>query len=686
VLIRQIRVIRVLFPVYLSMTENKSNFFQTNAELIVLVGLVSMCIAVFGQVVGFQFVNFDDNFYVYENSYVLGGLNQDSMRWALTAFHSANWHPLTWLSHMADVSLFGKNAGAHHATNLVLHIVNSFLAFVVFRKMTGCFWKSAMVAALFAVHPAHVESVAWVSERKDVLSTLFWLLTMLVYFRYADFQRKDAKTQRRREKKAKGKTEVQNSKVKGQRIYYFLTILLFALGLTAKPMLVTLPFVLLLCDYWSLERWKALRDLKPLVIEKLPLFALSAISAYVTILAQKSFGAVQTLQMLPLPTRLLNAVVAYAKYVATFFYPVNLGVTYPYQESFPLWQTLGSLALLIAITALCIRQRRERKYLLMGWLWFLGTLVPVIGVVQVGSQSMADRYTYVPFFGLFVMIVWGAWEIFLRLGLNRMIVAAMVGVVLLALSFLCFKQVSHWQNAETLYSHTLGVGQGNFIIKHNFCNYLLRENRLDEAERLCRASIDENPNFVDSYTTLGVVYARKQNLEAAVQNFKKSLEIDPNNPTVYTNLAAPLAMLGRTEEAEQNIDKAADIYRRAGAPPSILNNAYTNLAAAYAAQQKFEKSSEILSRVLQITPENVEVRLNYALSLYFQEKLDEAKQQVERIIRQNRLYAESYNLLGLILVKQNKRDEAAKQFEKALELKPDLAEAKENLKEIKGEK
>lgn len=662
------------------MSENKPNFFQTNGELFVLIGLVAMCVAIYAQAVGFDFINFDDNFYVYDNAFVLSGVNLSSIKWAFTTFHSANWHPVTWLSHMLDASLFGNNPGAHHATNVLLHIVNSFLAFIVFRKMTGCFWKSAIVAALFAVHPAHVESVAWVSERKDVLSTLFWLLTMWTYFHYVEKAEPPA---------AINWLETDDKKLRNkryQKIYYVLTVALFAIGLMSKPMLVTLPFVLLLCDFWALERLKNLRDLKPLIVEKLPLFILAAVSAYVTVIAQRSYGAVQTLEMLSFGTRLLNAVVACAKYVVMLFYPVNLGVGYSYREVFPWWQISGALLMLAGITAFCVWQRKDRKYLLMGWLWFLGTLVPVIGIVQVGAQSMADRYTYVPYFGLFIMLVWGASELFSRLKLHRIVVAAIAAIVLLALCVLSFKQTSYWQNAGTLYSHTLAAGQGNFIIKHNYCNHLMRENLLGEAEKNCLDSIAENPNFIDSYVTLGVIDVKTGKTEDAVANFKKALEINPNDPVIYTNLAAPLAMLGKVDESAQNIEKAAAIYKRSGVNPAILNNAYSSLAAAYAAQNKFDKSSEILAHVLQISPENSNIRTNYALSLYFQNKLDEAKLQIEQAIRQTPNQAESYNLLGLILVKQNKRDEAVAQFEKALQLNPNLTEAKDNLKKTKGEK
>ncbi len=656
------------------MSENNANFFQKNAEVLVLTGLVVMCAAVFGQTVGFAFINFDDNLYVYDNPAVRAGVSWNSIKWAFTAFYSANWHPITWLSHMIDVSLFDANPGAHHATNVIFHIVNSFLAFVVFRKMTGCVWKSAIVAALFAVHPAHVESVAWISERKDVLSTMFWLLTMLAYFGYVRLQQGRPQTD-----------EDFDESETVRRFFYFLTVALFALGLMSKPMLVTLPFVLLLCDFWALERLKKLKDLVPLIIEKLPLFILSAVSAYITIAAQRSYGAVQTLETLPIPTRLLNAVVSYAKYVITLFYPVNLGIAYPYRETFPAWQIFGSFVLLAGVTAFCIAQRKKRKYLLMGWLWFLGTLVPVIGIVQVGAQSMADRYSYVPYFGLFIMLVWSAGEIFSRFKINRAVIAGIAVIVLGALCFLGFKQASYWQNAETLYSHTLAAGQGNFLIKVNYCNFLLRENRLQEAEKQCLDSIAENPNFAEAFTTIGVVYVKAGKYEDAVQNFRRSIQINPNDPAVYTNLGAPLAMLGRIDEAAHVVGKAAELYKRSGADPAVLNGVYANLAAAYGASNEFDKAAEILARVLKNSPGKTDLRINYALMLYSQNKLDEAKLQIDQAIAQSPETAESYNLLGMIFVKQNNRAEAAAQFEKALELKPDYNEASENLRHVKDE-
>lgn len=665
----------------------ENNFFKTNAELFVFVGLTLACLAVYAQTVNFQFINFDDNLYVYDNIKVLSGLNRDSIYWAFTAFHSANWHPLTWLSHMADVSLFGSNAGAHHATNIVFHIINTLLAFAVFRKMTGDFWKSAVVAALFAVHPAHVESVAWVSERKDVLSTMFWLLTMFAYFKYAETELRLFKP------RSSGETESSDGEITGERrpnnkertFFYVLTILLFALGLMAKPMLVTLPFVLLLCDYWSLERLKTARDLPRLVVEKIPLFVLSAVSSWVTVLAQKSFGAVQSIEMLPVETRFLNAVVAYAKYFVMFFYPANLAVSYPYKTDFETWRVVASFLLLGGVTAVCLWQWRRRKYLLMGWLWFLGTLVPVIGIVQVGAQAMADRYTYVPYFGLFVMIVWSAEETFARLNLRKILLPVSVAVILI-FGFLAFKQTSRWRNNETLYRHTLAVTENNFLIAQNLCNTLMVQDRLDEAAEKCRDAIAWNKNYANAYNTLGVVSVKQNNAEEAVRNFNQALVLQPNDPLTYTNLAIPLSMLGRTDEAEASLNKAAQMFRAGGINMAVVANAYSNLAAAQLNKGEPEKAVRAFARVLEISPERAEIRANYALALFSNNQLEEARRQIEQVIRQAPNQAEPYNTYGLILAAQNQREESIKQFEKALEINPNLSSAQENLKKARGEK
>lgn len=661
------------------MSENNSNFIKSNREQIVFGTLLALVLVIYWQTVGFGFINLDDNLYVYDNTRIANGLTKDTINWAFSAFYSANWHPLTWLSHALDIQLFGLNAGGHHAVNVFIHLINSILSFIVFRKMTGSFWKSAIVAALFAVHPAHVESVVWISERKDVLSTLFWLLTMLVYFKYAE-KKKSVKVEPIN--KENQIPPPQSSVVSST---YFLLIclsLLFALGLMAKPMLVTLPFVLLLCDFWALERLKALKDLPSLIIEKLPLFILSILSSYITILAQKSYGAVESLEVLSVQTRIFNAIVAYAKYLITFFYPANLAVWYPYDKNISALQIIGSIVFLATVTGFCAWQIRDRKYLLMGWLWFLGTLVPVIGLVQVGSQSMADRYTYVPFFGLFVMFVWGISDILKKFSLNKKMFVPIFGIVIIIFTILSFIQTSYWKNSETLYRHTLAVTKNNHLIAHNLCHSLMLEERLSEALPLCLNSIEYNPNYYSVYNTLGTVQTKLGKFAEAEQSFRTILSKSPDYTVVYTNLSVALSMQGKTEEAEDFLRKATEMDNTS-IPKGIWINSFNSLAIAFASQKKYEKATENFARVLFIAPERSDVRANYALTLSSIQKYDEAQKQIEESIRQNPNIAEFYNVYGVVLLGKIQKTEAVKQFEKALQLKPDFSEAKSNLEKAK---
>ena len=641
------------------MAEEKETFFRQNSELITFTVLTALVIFIYAQTVGFGFINFDDNQYVYENPFVINGLNWIGLKWAFTQFHSANWHPVTWLSHQFDATLFGLNAGAHHATNVVFHLINSILAFVIFHKYTNCFWKSAIIAALFAVHPMHVESVAWISERKDLLSTMFWFLTMWTYFLY-----------------------VQNGK---DRNYYLLTVLFFILGLMSKPMLVTLPFVLLLLDYWPLKRFDSLKDLKSPVVEKIPFFALSAISSYITILAQKSGGAIQTLEFLPFQTRFLNALTAYSNYIISLFYPVNLSVWYPYNENFSDWQIVFSVILLIAMTAFCIWQLKERKYLIVGWLWFLGTLVPVIGLIQVGAQPMADRYTYIPFFGLFIMLVWGLSDLFRHLNLNRTTIMVFAAIVVAIFSFLAFRQAALWKNDETLYAHSLSVTKDNYLILQNYCHFLILKNRLDEAEPLCRQSINVKPTYAEAINTLGIIQFKRGQYAEAAESFRKTLELKPGYREIYFNHSNALALSGKPAEAEAELKKAIN-FVSPNENPQIWIESLNNLGYAYGQAEKFENAAENYARILQIAPERADIRSNFALMLYQTKQFDEAQKQIEYSIRQNPDLPESYNNYGLILLEKNEKSKASEQFETALKLKPDFQQAKENLKKAKGEK
>lgn len=649
-----------------------NSFFYKNRDLFTFVALCAAVLAIYWQTGGFGFVNLDDNLYVYNNPAVLSGLNWESVKWAFTSFHSANWHPLTWLSLMLDVQLFGRSAGAHHVVNVFFHLLNSILAFAVFRRLTGCFWKSAIVAMLFAVHPTHVESVAWISERKDVLSTLFWLLTMLAYAVYVE---KDGS-------ELDGDAERTFGDLIARRLTsprFGMVAALFALGLMAKPMLVTLPFVLLLLDFWPLSRWRTLSDAKLLIIEKLPLIALTVASAWITVVAQRSVGAVETLVFLPFGTRVMNALTAFAKYVAMLFYPAKLAIWYPYEREIPVLTIAFSVVFLIGITAFCIWQFRSRKYLLFGWLWFLGTLVPVIGIVQVGSQSMADRYTYVPYFGLFVMLVWGIGDLLKKIGAGTIVFAGLFAAASIALGYLAFVQTTHWRNSESVYRHALEVTGDNFLVTLNLCTYFLVDDRADDAGPFCAESVRINPNFADSQNALGIYHLKKGKYPEAEANFLRALELVPGNLLARLNLVAAQAIQRRPAEAEQNLETLAPEAGR-GLPATAFIEPLNNLARAWADQGNYEKAAENLTRILALDPNNAPARGNLALMFLNLKRYEEAQKLIESAIQLSPKEAAGYNTYGLILMAQDRRLEAKGMFEKALELKPDAPDIQANLK------
>ena len=638
------------------MSETKKSFYETNKNLIVSLVLTLVTLSIYAQVVGFDFINIDDDLYITENSFVSRGINFNNFKWALTAFHASNWHPLTWMSHQLDSSFFGLSAGGHHAVNVIFHIVNSILLFFVVKKLTGAFWKCAIVAALFAVHPAHVESVAWVAERKDVLSTLLWLGTTWFYISYA-----------------------KNTK---ETNFYWLALGLFALGLAAKPMLVTLPFTLLLLDYWALERFDKwnFQNLLPLIKEKIPFFILTVASVVLTILAQGASGAIQSTETISITDRLQNAVLAYAKYVVMLVYPANLGIWYPFDGHFNAVQIITSLVLLIAITAFCVWEIQKRKYLFVGWFWFLGTLVPVIGILQVGRQALADRYTYIPYIGLTIAAVWLFAEIFERFNLNSKVVAAICGICLVALSILSFRQVSYWRNSETLFVRTLAVTNKNYFIENNYCNYLEKKNRLDEAAAQCQAAISNDPTLAVAYNNYGTVLMKQSKPAEAKLNFEKTLELDPNYMFAHANVVALEINQGNLEAAWQNLSKAIAADKNNFFDSSRLVEAYSSIAVAAMRQKRHAAAEEFFKKALEITPNNLDFRRNLALALHLQGKSADGIKTLEDVIRQNPNFPEAYNTLGLIYAEQNRRQEAIAQFQKALQINPNFAPARSNLK------
>ena len=489
-----------------------------------------------------EFITLDDPLYVTANERVQEGLSAGSIAWAWTTFDATNWHPLTWLSHMLDVELFGLDAGKHHLTSVVLHGANAVLLLVLLFRMTGALWRSALVAALFALHPLHVESVAWIAERKDVLSTLFWLMTLLAWLAFV------------KSRKA---------------VPYALVLLFYALGLMAKPMLVSLPFTLLLLDFWPLRRiapplWERAGTLRKLFWEKAPLFAMAAVSCVVTVVAQKSGGAVRSLTQIPLDERAANAGLAYVAYLFKTIWPASLSIFYPYAHSGALTAAAAAAVLSLAVvTLLAFALRHRAPYLLFGWLWYLGTLVPVIGLVQVGDQAMADRYTYVPLVGIFIAAAWGLAGLAGESRARRRAAAVAAAGMLAALFGVTCVQAGYWVNAETVFGHALKVTSDNWMA-HNCLGLAIAfsdDGRMAEAIPHFTEALRLNPRHSDLYNNLAMALKATGRLEEAVEQYRKSLQLKPGAPIPLRNLVVTLLRLDR-------IPEALDCLREARLPQS----------------------------------------------------------------------------------------------------------------------
>jgi protein O-mannosyl-transferase len=507
---------------------------------------------VYAQTLRFDFVNYDDPRYVYQNTRITNGISVANVAWAFSHIHSENWHPLTTITHMLDCQLHGLNAGWHHFTNVLLHCVSVVLLFVALERMTGALWRSAFVSAVFAVHPLHVESVAWIAERKDVLSAFFFMLTLLAYLHYT----------------------------RAPSIGRYLTVALgVALGLMSKPMLVTLPFVLLLLDYWPLERFETNRSntgrrLLQLVLEKIPLIALSAVSSIVTFLVQR--GAIGWTEQLPVSARISNALVAYVIYIRQMFWPAGLAVFYPHPENrLPLWAISLALIVLVAITATAFRLRKKAPYLTTGWLWYLGMLVPVIGLVQVGWQGHADRYTYLPQIGLYIAVTWAVTDLTRSWRFQRMAMGVAALIVVGALSWRCWLQTSYWRDSETLFTHALAVTSNNDVALNNLGIIFLEKGQLDDAISKLQAAIDLRPENGPAHDNLAKAFLKKGQVAEAMVHYRKLVEIDPENVETRNTVGTALIQQGHVKEA---IDQWQDVL----AIQPENGNAASNLAWVFA--------------------------------------------------------------------------------------------------------
>jgi Flp pilus assembly protein TadD len=600
----------------------KNNPLDFRWEVLICLFLVVALYGVYGQVGGHSFVRYDDGLYVTANYEVQNGLNLHGINWALTTTHAYNWHPLTWMSHMLDVSLFGLEPGAHHVVNLYIHLANSLLLFFVFRRMSAEVWQSGFVAVLFALHPLHVESVAWVSERKDVLSTLFWMLTMWSYTRYT---------------------------VKTDAGWYLLTLLFFMLGLMTKPMMVTLPFVLLLLDYWPLRRYnfKGFNRITPLyenaslvelIREKIPFFFLSTASCMVTFYAQKTGGSLGSSDVYPLATRISNALIAYVSYIGKTFWPFSLAVFYPYPQSIPIWQAVGAGLLLMAAFGLVVINIRRFPYLAVGWFWYFGTLVPVIGLVQVGGQAMADRYTYIPLIGVFVILAWGIPHVLSRWRFKTIGMIFGASVILLVCTMAARFQTSIWADSHTLFEHALKVTENN-AVAHNIIAYSLAEKgELKEAARHIYAGLEIQPANFGAYNNLGNIRLQQGKVDEAVRHFSKALQINPDKEYIHYNLANALMAQGKTADAIAHYDLA-----------------------------------------LGLTPNNVNYRNNLANALVKAGRIADALHHYQAALSIDPNDPEILNNCGVALIQAGKIRAAVKCFKMASSLDPEYAIAKNNL-------
>lgn len=621
--------------------------------LSVCVVLAIAIVAVFWQVGDYPFINLDDNLYITENPHVQAGLTIENLKWAFTTTHAPYWHPLTWLSHMLDIQLFGLKAGGHHAMNVFFHIANTLLLFLILRWMTKARWRSAFVAALFALHPLHVESVAWVTERKDVLSTLFWILTMGLYAYYRQCP--------------------------GYR-RYLLVIVAFSLGLMSKPMLVTLPFVLLLLDFWPLGRLQPVKEagkdsrhtahsedpvrkkrktaegsaakaadrgewpitplrwtvIRSLLLEKAPFLALAALSSVITIIGQQR--AMASLQTLPVDARIANALVSYVKYIGMMIWPLDLAVFYPHPHKQPVWLVLGAALALAAVTFLVIRKMNRFPYLGVGWLWYLGTLLPVIGLFQAGAQEMADRFSYVPMIGILIMVAWGIPDSLKNWGRRKTALGVLSGIAVLACAGLTWAQVQLWRDSITLFSHTLKVTTGNFIAHNNMGTALSDQGKTEEAIAHYESALRIAPKYAKAWINLGIAYEESDRNAKAIEAYQQAQRLNPNDAEAWNSLGSAYGKSGQTAKAIEAIGQALRIDPE-------YDEAWNNLGNAYGGNGETAKAIEALQKAIRI----------------------------------NSRYAKAWNNLGIAYAESGRNEEAIEAFRRCLNIKPGQADVWSNL-------
>jgi tetratricopeptide (TPR) repeat protein len=591
----------------------------------VCVGLAAITVAVFGQTLTHDFINYDDNVYVYENPIVSRGLTARGFAWAFDGAHAGNWHPLTWLDHMLDCQIYGLNPGGHHLTNLILQTVAVLALFLVLREMTGVLWRSAIVAAVFAIHPLRAESVAWVAERKDLLSGLFFVLTIGAYAGYARHSR--------------------------SWLRYGLVVLLFVIGLMCKPMLVTLPLILFLLDFWPLRR---VETAKRLIIEKLPFLALSAASCVVTLIAQRQ--GIHDAGSFSFLARLANAAVTAAIYLRQMIWPTGLAVFYPYPHNgLPTWEIALAALVLAGISALAWNERRRQPWLLVGWLWYLIMLLPVIGLVQVGDQAHADRYTYLPGIGIAIGAIWlvGNWK------LQPAVAKGLTAAVLIMLIICGRKQTSYWKNNETLWTHALECTTDNDVAHLNLGEDLSKRGMVDKALAQYQQTLEINPDSDEAHFNLGNAYRNKNDLNESMAQYQTALQLNPKHARAHVNLGIALAQMGRIDDAIAEYQKALEI------DPDFEDGHY-NLAVALGRTGKLDEAVGQYKRALEINPNHDQACFNLGNIFMEEEKWGDAITEFDQTLKLNPAKAEAENNLAWILA--TCPDAALRNGNKAVEL------------------
>ncbi|VAX05601.1 Tetratricopeptide TPR_2 repeat protein [hydrothermal vent metagenome] len=662
---------------------NKYSSLYICLSLIIVTGMV------YWQVGQFEFLDWDDELYVTDNKNVQAGLTVKSIGWAFTTLHATNWHPLTWLSHMLDVQLFGLDSGWHHITNVIFHIASSLLLFLLLRRMTGGLWQSAFVAAMFALHPLHVESVAWVAERKDVLSAFFGMLTLYSYALYSE---------------------------RPGISRYLLVVLCFVLGLMSKPMLVTLPFLLLMLDYWPLRRFSG-RPLRHLIYEKIPLLMLTIASCVITYIAQSRGGAVTDTSgvsvhgeghavtfYIGMGERISNALVSYISYLGKTFYPQELIFFYPFRDIVPGWQVAASGLLIVILSALAVLLIKRAPYLFVGWFWFVGTLVPVIGLVQVGWQSMADRYTYIPLIGIFIIIAWGVPDLLGHWKRSKAVLTAAMVVTVLVSMVLTSQQVAHWRNRMALYEHALKIAPEVGFVQFKVGSALVEQGRLEESQKYFREALRLQPYNIRARYNLGLALFQQNKFKLAIEQFSELIRIFPSFEPAQRRLNMAQAMLNRIEaqavsnnpvmmhmqqgmalEKQGRFDVAVEAYKQALQQDQELVGAHQRLGLIFHQLRRIDEAVYHYSALVRLQPKSAGAHYNLGLALVDQGQVEKAIEHYRHALGIKPDFAEVHNNLGVALFRLESTQAAIDSFKAALRIRPDYVQAKTNLDKVLAE-